>query len=177
MTCTAKKCRKAGGATCKSTSECGSRLPCTGGVCRLAGLDEKCTNRRDCGNLGAYCSKMDGVCKLTAFRGEQCAEDGACPGMKCMDGKCQAQSLGSSCKEEGAECPGFLICAGGQCVYRQQEGEACSATIECEKGTCYQGLCRTRLSSSKGCTNDIDCEHGKFCSARGNCCSLNEDNC
>lgn len=169
------KCRKPEGAECAATSECTQGLPCINGRCNRSNTNEKCNNHSDCVH-GLFCSGKHKVCKAVQNRGSLCDEPSQCGKYKCYQGKCQSDSFDTTCAKEGAECPGYLICADGKCRYRLPTGSPCQYSGECEYGLCTNGFCIVAKQNS-GCTNDVDCSSGQICGPKYKCCKSGSDSC
>lgn len=176
LTCFNGKCKRPEGAACSAKSDCGSYLSCAGGKCKASRTGEKCESSRECVG-GLYCASKDGVCKVPSFRGETCDEEAACFNTKCYEGKCQLHAFQTTCQKEGSDCDDNLVCAGGKCQYRLQEGEPCESSVECEIGLCTDGACKGPSGSAGSCKNDADCPNGKLCTSSGSCCKANEGIC
>lgn len=175
LACTRGKCKKQEGSACTSKSECGLGLSCIDGKCKLSMLNGKCENHSDCVH-GLICSSKHKVCKLSLARGAACDEQAICGNLKCYQGKCESPSFDTACNKEGAECPGYLICGDGKCIYRLATGDPCESNSQCEFGFCTNGSCAV-VSGGGGCNHDVDCPLGQICGPSNNCCKSGDNGC
>ena len=123
--------------------------------CREYEIDLGCKNGTiSCKDGEINCYKCDGhswrfcdsmtKCKRDSFVDEQCRSDDECPG----EGMCQE----------------------GICIWDYE----CESDVECEVGSCNEGLC-----SFYSCSDDKECPDGFVCGEFGNCekflCESNHD--
>jgi MYXO-CTERM domain-containing protein len=113
-------------------ASCTNQETCVDGECRVACGDTVCEKGQECGFWG-------------------CAPAGACLDRSCVDKACEAGV-------EGA-CGPLATCTKGRCTKGKTTwGDACTASMNCEKGACLNGICQPDCAEDSECGPLGSCE-------------------
>ncbi|HUT99812.1 MAG TPA: trypsin-like peptidase domain-containing protein [Myxococcota bacterium] len=121
----------------------GTRPACTGdgGAC-----DGACdgTLTTACAYPGAGTQCRTASCAVgTATLPAECGGTGVCPAVQtidCAPFSCDGYHCGGGCSVDN-DCPAGYFCAGGVCILKLVDGEACSGSNQCQAGHCTDGVC------------------------------------
>lgn len=182
-----RTCCRGPGSACSGQLDCCGNTLCISGMCRCRNAGETCMANTDCctGNdcrngmcTPAMCLSPGARCDMGATSGDGGTGDGGAP-MQCCNGYlCNPQPSGNrtccrrapltttaptvSCMT-GADCCGFNLCQGGNCVCRR-DGEPCLDNVDC----CGAMLCNRAMGATQGTCR---------CQARGQLCYPNGNDC
>ncbi len=138
---------------------------CAAQPATTCGLDGTCDGKGGCRKYAAGTQCAPGGCQGDSERSARlCDGNGVCQGARlrnCAPAVCRMDSCSTRCVL-ATDCQDGFFCDTGTCKLKRNQGQVCTAAIQCATGACVDGVC---------CNNACNgtCEACNLASSVGEC--------
>jgi hypothetical protein len=129
------------GASCQTTSECGTNFNCVNNICKSNLLGSQCSISAPCASPN-ICG-LGNTCIPPKEAGSFCEVPSDCVSKKCINKICQIGILDSNCSVDTDCTSGLCSIYTNKCIGKS--GDKCKNPSQCGSGICEKGICTNTL--------------------------------